>query len=211
MNRHLLISLSLLAALFAAVPANALPPEKGFYVGGGLGKSALNNDLHIYDTMTNSRQPELNVRESNKSKDSTHSLYAGYNFAGMQTNILGKGMLQLGVQGGYTALGQYTLKANYFNVPLSSSGYRTIDENASDLLLTSTLYWENGFNIFVKAGVAQLHGKYTQQGLLTARQPEFTPAKETVNYTVYRPEFAIGTGVLLLNTFNLYLQSHLSG
>lgn len=197
------LPLTLLVLLFASASANALPPEKGFYIGGGYVASALNNDGYIYSSDNNARQPALNIKQSNKSKDSASSFNAGYNFYGAGTGILGKPMLQLGVQGGYTELGEYTINIHY---DPDLKGYRKIRENAQDLLLTSSLYWENGFNLFFKAGVARQHGKYTQQGLLTARQPSFVPEKETAEYTLYRPEFAVGTGVLLRNRFNLFIQ-----
>ena len=101
MNKYLFLTISLLAFISASVPVGALPPEKGFFLGGGYGKSSLNNDLSIYTFDNTARQPELNIIQTNKAKDSAPAAYAGYNFAGAETNILGKGMLQLGVQAGY--------------------------------------------------------------------------------------------------------------
>ena len=160
----------------------------------------------IYSIDNNARQPALNIRQSTDEKNTAPAAFVGYNFAGTETNILGKGMLQLGAQVGYVDLGEYIIKAHYYEATTSSTGYRSINENATDLLLTSSLYWENGFNIFLKAGVARLRGVYTQYGLLTARQPEFVPKKETFTYTVYRPELVLGTGILLFNRCNLFLQ-----
>ncbi|MEI7481149.1 MAG: hypothetical protein WCK75_02240 [Elusimicrobiota bacterium] len=206
MNKYLFLPLALLSVIATSVPVSALPPEKGFFLGGGYGKSSLNNDLSIYSIDNNARQPTLNIRQSTEEKNTAPAAFVGYNFAGTETNILGKGRLQLGAQVGYVDLGEYIVKAHYYEATTSSTGYRSINENATDLLLTSSLYWENGFNVFLKAGVARLHGVYTQYGLLTARQPEFVPEKETFTYTVYRPELVLGTGVLLFNRCNLFLQ-----
>lgn len=204
MNKHQVLSLSLLSLIFISAPARALPPETGFFLGAGYGSSALNNDGYIYSVDNNSRQPAMNIIQRNNSKNVTSAFYGGYNFSSTKTEILGKNMFQLGVQAGYADLGKYRIDVRYES-PVTT-GYRALEESASNLLLTAALYWESGFNLFLKTGMARLQGKYTQEGLLTARNPSFIPAKETHIYTVVRPELAAGAGVLLFNRFNLFLQ-----
>lgn len=203
-NKFLLASAIVLSA--AAHCAAAMPPETGFYAGAEYGVSSLNNDAYIYDSANNARQPELNVKQSNDADSRAAGAYAGYNFFSGKTEVLGAARLQLGLQFGYTDMGSYKVNVHYFEANSSITGYRKAEENAADMLLVSTLYWENGLNLFLKAGVARLHGKYTQEGLRDARQPEFYPTEESITYNAIRPELGFGAGVMLTRHIGLHAQ-----
>jgi hypothetical protein len=198
-----------LVPLLAALPAcAALPSATGGYVGLDYGASALNNDVYLYDSGNNSRQPEMNIRESNQENSSAAGAFLGYQFASRKTRWFGASRIQLGVQIGYTDLGKAENDVAYFGSvdKAQENGYRKIEESAVDLLFVSTLRWENGFNLFFKGGAARLHGEYTQEGLLTARQPEFVPSKQTLTCNAIRPELALGAGLMLCSHFGLQAQ-----
>jgi|GEM_PF-1389409 len=199
--------LSLLVFITAAADCFAAEPRgEGFYAGAEYGASALNNDVYIYSGEANARQPEMNIRQSNESAGHAEGIYAGYNFASLDTGFLGASKAQFGIQIGYTDLGEYKINTSYYSSTSTVLGYRKTEEHSEDMALVSTLYWDNGFNIFLKAGVARLHGKYTQENLIDVRQPETVPEKESLKINVIRPELAVGAGKMLTKNIGIYAQ-----
>lgn len=201
-------TLRILASLLAALPAcAALPSSTGGYLGLDYGASSLNNDVYLYDSANNARQPELNIRESNQENSEAAGVFLGYQFASRKATWFGASRIQLGVQLGYTNLGKAENDATFGGEAFAqATGYRKLEESAIDLLFVSTLAWRNGFNLFIKGGAARLHGQFTQEGLLDARQPEFVPSKQTLTCNAIRPELALGAGLMLCNHFGLQAQ-----
>jgi hypothetical protein len=180
-------------------------PDKGFYFGFNYGEAALNNDLYIYSDEASDRQPSLDIREHNAIEGMAYSIYGGYNFLNKEIDLLGTNpVLQLGVQGGYDNLGEYTLYVDWESTE-SEIGYRKIEENSIDLLLTSTLYWDNGFNLSGKVGIARLSGKIEDNNLPSIRQPE-QPWNGEAMCVIYHPEITLGVGYLFNDKYNLYIQ-----
>jgi hypothetical protein len=199
-----IISSIVLLVVFSSM-SYAEPNQNGFYLGAECGEASLNNDLYIYSDQANARQPELNISESNKWKGPAYSLYAGYHFISQEIDLFGqKPTLQLGAQGGYANLGKYTIDVRWNNNQ-TVTGYRKVEEQSIDLLLSSSLLWENGLNLSGKVGVARLGGHYEEKNLPDVRQPEL-PYNGKTDFTVYRPEIAIGVGYLINKQINVYLQ-----
>lgn len=189
---------------------SAAPPEGSFFFGIEYGVADLNTDHRIYSSSDKNRQPELNISESSQWEGPANSFFVGYNILSNEIDFLGrKPTFQLGLQGGYSDLGQHIINVNWTNPDDDSreKGYRKLEESSIDLLLSSTMFWENGFSLSAKVGVAQLSGTYTQDNIANVRrpdQPEVFNAK--INYKVYRPEIGVGIGYLFNDRYNVYLQ-----
>lgn len=209
MKRGVLLTVFLVIGLWAGLTslAGASPQAGQIYFGLGVGEAALNNDLYIYSFEATARQPEMAPHHTRRQDGPAFSVYAGRVLAAKETNFLGGSTFNVGLQAGYTDLGEYTIEVEYANDPLPGvDGYRKVDEDAVDLLLTSTLYWESGLNLFAKAGVTRLRGRYEQAGLRSPRQPEYNPPKEAYTYVAYRPEIAIGVGYLISDKVSVSAQ-----
>lgn len=201
----LLVTIGLLLGM--SLGTGAAPPENGFYFGFGIGEAQLNNDAYLYSAEANIRQPELNVQESSSWEGTAYSIFVGYNLLSKDVKFFDQDLAwRIGVEAGYKDLGKYTVNVHYLDPDSGVTGYRSVKESAVDVLLTSAIYWDNGFNLFGKIGIARFNGVYEQEGLRSPRIPEYSPAKETYNYTVYRPEIAVGLGYLIGERWNLYLQ-----
>lgn len=178
----------------------------GFYIGGGYGDASLNADNYIYTSENNSRQPELNIRQQSDYVGPVYTIFAGYNFLAKEMKILGKApTLVLGTQFGFADLGKHKIEIKYFSED-RITGYRHIEEIVIDLTFNAAFYFNNGFNVFTRLGVARLGGIYTQQGLRTSRQPDFSPALEKFCMVAYRSEFSFGLGYLLSDHINIFAQ-----
>jgi hypothetical protein len=123
--------------------------------------SSLNNGAYIYDS-------------------------AGYNFASRKTELLGSAHAQFGVQFGYTDLGTYENDVSYGSAPNNTYGYRKAQENAADMLLASTLYWEKGFNLFFKAPPACTPST-RRPACSTGGIPPTSPPRRLSNTTSFVP------------------------
>ena len=194
------ILLACALALWCLPALAAAGQAQRFFLGMGCGEAALNNDLYIFSADTVVRQPELGIRQKSQYRGPAISLFAGSVFAEKPLNFLGD-TLQFGIQCGYAELGEYTIEVEYTD---SQPGYRKLRENALDLLLTSSLRRDNGFNLFAKAGVARLQGSYEQKGVRHPRQPELL-LEDSYTCIVYRPELAFGVGYIFKKV-NFYLQ-----
>lgn len=206
MRRAILCAVVMVVGMCFGLPALAgAPPKAGqFYVGLGFGEGALNNDFYIYAFEAAARQPEMAPEQSSRYEGPAYTLYGGRVLTVKETSLWGSSVLSVGVQAGYTYLGKYTITAEYANG--FPSGYRTVEESAADLLLTSALHWEDGVNLFAKAGVARLRGRYEQEGLRSPRQPDYDPPKETHTYVAYRPEIVFGLGYALSERVDVHVQ-----
>jgi len=148
----------------------------------------------------------LNISQSNESASHADGVYIGYNFTSIDTKFLGASRAQFGIQLGYTDLGKYKINTSYYSSTSTVHGYRKTEEESADMALVSTLYWDSGFHIFLKAGVARLHGKYTQENLINVRQPEIIPEKESLKVNVIRPELVVGAGKMITKNIGVYAQ-----
>ena len=187
--------------------------SNGFYVGGGIGDAALDSDLYIYSSDNNARQPELDINESSAKNGSVYRVFAGFGLLENETKILGGDVrVVLGVQFGYTDLGSFDIDVTYNDEMVDpAEGYRYLEENAIDLTLKGAFYFANNINIFTRMGVARLKGTYTQEGLRTARQPEYYPQEQTFETSAYRPVIAFGMGWKMLRFAELYAEYCLIG
>lgn len=189
---------------------SAAPKEGSFFFGIEYGVADLNTEHRIYNSSDKNRHSGLNISESSQWEGPANSIFVGYNILSNEINFLGrKPTFQLGLQGGYSDLGQHIINVNWTNQSDGSreNGYRKLEESSIDLLLSSTLFWENGFSLSAKVGVAQLSGTYTQVNIANIRRPdypEFFNAK--IDYKVYRPEIGVGIGYLFNDKYNVYLQ-----
>ncbi len=199
-------------SLFIVVTSmvSAAPPEGSFFFGVEYGLADLNTDQYLYSSYDKLRVPDLKISESSQWEGPANSLFVGYNILSNEIDFLGrKPTFQLGLQGGYSDLGQHIINIDWTNLDYDSKGkgYRKLEESSLDLLLSSTLFWKNGFSLSAKVGVAQLSGTYTQENLISLRQPELSERLDKkINYKVYRPEIAVGIGYLFNDNYNVYLQ-----
>lgn len=205
-KRSIWLTVFLITGLLLSLPslANAAPETGQFFWGIGVGDAAFNNDAYIYSSEAAARQPEMAPHQSSRQDEPAYSVYAGKVLLAKETDLLGNSVLNVGVQGGYADLGEFTTTVEYG--ASGWTGYRKVDESAIDLLLTSSLHWENGLNLFAKAGVARLQGQYEQAGLRSIRQPEYDPPKESYTYVSHRPEVCVGVGYLISDKVNISAQ-----
>lgn len=205
MKRGTLFTVFCTVGLLLSLPALAgAPPEAGqFFFGLGVGEAALNNDMYIYSSDAAARQPAIAPQESSQYGGPAYSAYAGRVIASKNVDFLGSSLLNVSLQGDYICLGKYTVNVEYAD---SLSGYRKVDEAALDLLLASTLYWEDGFNLFARGGIARLQGRYEQAGLRSPRQPGYIPPVERHTCVAYRPEIAVGLGYQISDHVNISVQ-----
>ncbi|MFW5971892.1 MAG: outer membrane beta-barrel protein [Bacillota bacterium] len=188
---------------------SAAPPEGSFFFGIEYGVADLNTVHRIYSSSDKNRYPLLEISESSQWEGPANSFFVGYNILSNEIDFLGrKPTFQLGLQGGYSDLGQHIINVNWTDLDDSiQKGYRKLEESSIDLLLSSTLFWENGFSLSAKVGVAQLRGTYTQNNIANIRRPDYPETfNAKIDYKVYRPEIGVGIGYLFNDRYNVYLQ-----
>ncbi len=132
MNKLIVSAVALVMAA-SVVPAMAITAQSGVYVGGvaGYGSAALPNN-------------SLNGVPSTSSKEGSLAWggMVGYNYA-LTDHVL------VGVEAGYNQ----DAKASY---TFAGLGNETIKSRDLDAMLTSTYQFSSGFNVFGKAGAAEL-------------------------------------------------------
>ncbi len=202
--------ISLIAGSLGATPAfayveRAFPPVNPvyglntFYVSGDFGAGAL-------------ATPAKNLPDTSDTVSSSYfnTFFSGGGSIGYRRAI--NPMFSLGVEGGYDYNGKAQYKQSYAYYP-PYYGEDTITNNITSqdfhLLSTGTFYFYNGFNVFGKAGVADVH----QTLRVNYNNPwDIVPVNlgdETTN--AYKPMVATGIGYSFRNV-DIYAQySHIFG
>lgn len=119
----------------------------------------------------------------------TWGIYAEY-FYVVTTNIL------LGTELGYKDFGTFKNRATFDRDggdDTLSSAFRNTNTYVVDALVTGTYVVNNGFNVFIKLGVARLSSK-VNESLLSYSNPALMEIESDYRLIAYRPELDAGAG-----------------